>query len=307
MRFHADAIPLDEPLPGGSRGAKVVVEPMVAGSVEFPHQFFEREPGLLSGPKSLGFGIPRKEWWRVPCPAFLVRHPTAGEILVDTGLHPSIAAGNEKNMGRFYTRRWRPQIERGEDVPAQLRAKGLDARDIQIVVMTHLHVDHASCISEFGESTFVVSASEWDAATTDPRPMLRGYHPPQYDFAFDYRLLDFETEEEEAPINSYGPFARTVDLLGDGSILLAYTPGHTVGHMSVILRLERRDFVIAGDAIYTWRQLEGGPEPSRMVDEHSWRRSLQELQLFHREYPYAVIVPGHDPDFYAKLEDRYEE
>jgi hypothetical protein len=31
------------------------------------------------------------------------------------------------------------------------------------------------------------------------------------------------------------------------------------------------------------------------------------MQLFHREYPYAVITPGHDVDFYEKLEDRYAE
>lgn len=307
MRFHADAIPLDAPLPGGTPGCHVVIEPMVAGSVEFPRRFFEHEPGLFSGLRALGFGVPRSDWVRVPCPAFLVRHPSAGEILIDTGLHPSVGTGNDRNMGRMYTRRYRPQIEHGEDVPARLRDKGLDARQIQIVVMTHLHTDQASCIEEFGEATFVISTAEWDAATTDRRPALRGYHPPQFDYAFDYRLLDFETEEEEAEINSYGPFARTFDLLGDGSIRLAYTPGHTAGHMSVVLRLPRRDFVVASDAIYTWAQLNGGPEPARMVDEHAWRRSLQELQLFHREYPYAVICPGHDPGFFEQLEDRYEE
>jgi len=307
MRIHADAITLDAPLPGGSQGSNVIVEPMVAGSIEYPRRFFEQEGGMFAGLRAIGIGVSRKDWVRVPIPAFLIRHPTAGELLVDTGLHPSVAAGNEKNMGRLVSRRWRPELEPGQDVPAQLRAKQLDARQIQVVIMTHLHADHASGISEFGEATFVISAAEWDAATTDPRPVLRGYHPEQFDFAFDYRLLDFENEAEGAPINSYGGFGRTFDLFGDGSIRLAYTPGHSAGHMSVIARLPRRDFVIGGDAVYTWRQFEGGPEPARMVDEHSWQRSLRELQLFHREYPYAVITPGHDVGFYEQLEDRYEE
>jgi glyoxylase-like metal-dependent hydrolase (beta-lactamase superfamily II) len=150
----------------------------------------------------------------------------------------------------------------------------------------------------------VVSAAEWKAATDDPGPgMLRGYHLPHYDFVFDYRTIDYGSVD----VDSYASFGRTFDLFGDGSVRLAYTPGHTAGHQSVILRLRRRDFVVAGDAIYTFRQLEGGPEPGRMVDEHNWRRSLQELQLYHRDYPHALIVPGHDPAYWPKLDTRYEE
>ena len=36
--------------------------------------------------------------------------------------------------------------------------------------MTHLHADHASAISEFPNSTFVVSEVEWDEATEGGRP-----------------------------------------------------------------------------------------------------------------------------------------
>ena len=42
------------------------------------------------------------------------------------------------------------------------------------------------------------------------------------------------------------------------------------------------------------------------VDDHRYRRSLQELRLFRREYPNAIITPGHDASFYDQLEARYE-
>jgi glyoxylase-like metal-dependent hydrolase (beta-lactamase superfamily II) len=74
----------------------------------------------------------------------------------------------------------------------------------------------------------------------------------------------------------------------------------------VFCRLRDRDLVIAGDAIYTMRQLTEGAEPAEPADRHNWRRSRQELQLFVREFPNAVIVPGHDPDFWSRLEGRYE-
>ena len=77
--------------------------------------------------------------------------------------------------------------------------------------------------------------------------------------------------------------------------------------MSVIARLAERDFVIGGDAIYMQAQLDGdAPLPPRPFDAHNYRRSLQELKLFQREFPDAIVTPGHDPEFYARLDARYE-
>ena len=90
----------------------------------------------------------------------------------------------------------------------------LVASDIEVVVLTHLHFDHASAISEFPESTFIVSELEWEAATSARIPMLQGCHPPQYDHAVDYRSGDFGADY----VGSYGPFGRTMGLFGDGSV-----------------------------------------------------------------------------------------
>jgi N-acyl homoserine lactone hydrolase len=303
MKIHAQPRPLHEPLAGGSQGATVSVEPLIAGHVSWPRELMERPGGRFETLKLLRKLLGGGDYV-VPCPAFLIRHPSAGAILVDTGLHPSIAADPRENFGGLATRLASPQLAAGEDVPAQLRKRGLEHSEVPIVVMTHLHLDHASAISEFEQATFVVGEAEWVAATSDHRPLLRGYRPAHYDFAFDYRTVDFT----RGGISSYATFGRTFDLFGDGSIRLAYTPGHSAGHQSVIAHLAERDFVIGGDAVYTLRQLEDprAPLPPRPVDEHNFRRSLQELRLFRREFPQAIITPGHDPDFYASLEQRYE-
>jgi glyoxylase-like metal-dependent hydrolase (beta-lactamase superfamily II) len=239
----------------------------------------------------------------VPCPAFLIRHPSAGAILVDTGLHPSIATDGEENFGRLGARFGKPSLASGADVPAQLRQRGLDPGEIPIVVMTHLHIDHSSAISEFSNSTFVVSEVEWKAATAGSSPLLNGYRRAHFDYAFDYRTIDFD----RGGIDSYATFGRSFDLFGDGSLRLAYTPGHSAGHMSVVAHLKERDFVIGGDAVYTAGQLDGtAPLAPRPYDAHNYRRSLQELKLFKREFPGAIVTPGHDPSFYEKLDARYE-
>ena len=43
-----------------------------------------------------------------------------------------------------------------------------------------------------------------------------------------------------------------------------------------------------------------------MADEHKWRRSIGEIQLYRRENPDALIIPGHDPELWAQLGPRYE-
>lgn len=303
MKVSIEAKPLHEPLAGGTPGATVGVEPILAGTVRWPRPMMERPGGHFETPKLLWALLTGKPETTIPCPAFLIRHPSAGAILVDTGLHPSIATDGEENFGRMAARFAHPALETGADVPAQLRERGLDPGEIPIVVMTHMHIDHTSAISEFPNSTFVLSEVEWEAATAGARPLLNGYRRPHFDYAFDYRTVDFD----RGGIDSYASFGRCFDLFGDGSIRLAYTPGHSAGHISLICRLKERDFVIGGDAVYTEAQLEGSaPLAPRPFDEHNYRRSIQELKLFKHEYPQAIVTPGHDPSFYAKLGARYE-
>lgn len=300
MKVHAEPRRLTGPLPGGAReGATVAVEPLTVGEAQLPAGWMERPGGPL---EALRVGLtPRSRWLTVPCVAFLIRHPSVGPFMVDTGLHPSVSAKPSANFGRLASTVARVRLEPGQDVPAQLRARGIDHREIRLVVMTHLHADHASGMAEFGGATFVLSEREWTAATTAARPLSQGYITRHFDYAFDYRTVSFESG-----VTSYSSFGRTFDLFGDGSVRLVYLPGHTPGHVGLICRLRDRDLVIAGDAIYTRRQLEDAPPPLRPAEPHTFRRSLQELRLFHRQFPQAVIIPGHDPDFWPTLDERYE-
>lgn len=302
MKVQVEAKPLHETLAGGTPGATVTVEPIVTGHANLPLVAMESPGGRLVTLKYLRAMLTGKPPFAIPIVAFVIRHPGAGAILVDTGLHPSIATDGKENFGALAARFGKPGLEPGEDVPAQLRKRGLDPGEIPFVVMTHMHLDHTSAISEFSSSTFIVSEVEWKAAVGDSE-VLNGYRRAHFDYAFDYRTIDFD----RAGIDSYASFGRTFDLFGDGSIHLAYTPGHSAGHMSVICRLKQDDFVIGGDAMYTAAQLTGdAPMPPRPFDAHNFRRSLQELRLFHRQFPDAVITPGHDPDFYARLDARFE-
>jgi N-acyl homoserine lactone hydrolase len=85
-----------------------------------------------------------------------------------------------------------------------------------------------------------------------------------------------------------------------------FTPGHTRGHLSVVLRLAGREILVAGDAIYTMRSLRESHMPHVMADEHLLRRSLREIQLYAKETPEALIIAGHDMEQWRTLASVYE-
>jgi N-acyl homoserine lactone hydrolase len=288
------------PLPGGREGARVGLHPLLTGTIKGPEAWFLREEGRLAWRHAFGFGVPKRDWVTVPVPAFLIEHPGVGPILIDTGFHPSVAAAPRANLGWLSQFTFRGiEMKPDQAVPAQLRARGIEPEQVKVVAMTHMHIDHASAVSEFPESTFVVSAAEWAAASEHGQ--LHGYVKRQFDHGFDWRLLDFEGADTE----SFSGFARSFDLFGDGSVRAVYTPGHTLGHMSVVLRTERGEVLVAGDAIYMRRSLDDNHLPYRSADEHLFRRSLREIRQYATETPEALIVPGHDWEAWQALEAVY--
>src|SRR4051794_27989486 len=189
MKVQVEAKPLHEPLAGGTQGATVAVEPIVAGHVTWSRKMMVSPGGSLLTLKLARALLSAEQAVKVPCPAFLVRHPSAGAILVDTGLHPSIASDPRENFGALATRFGKPSLEQGEDVPAQLRKRGLSPAEVPILIMTHLHIDHTSAISEFPDSSIVVSEPEWREACEGSQPLSSGYRRQHFDYAFDYRTI----------------------------------------------------------------------------------------------------------------------
>lgn len=302
MATLADARPTTAPIARGSAGATVRLHPIVTGTVAVPPNFFHRSgTSPLARLRDLGIGVPRRRWDRIPVVAYLLEHPTVGPLVIDTGLHPSIAVDPKQNLGRIGSLVLRDiEFEPSESLPAQIRARGVDPGQVRFVLMTHLHFDHASAISEFEGAIVVATAAEWAAATATAGT-FNGYVHRQLDHAIDYRLLDFDS----AGTDSFATFGRAIDLFGDGSVHALSTPGHTAGHMSFVCRLSDREALACGDAIYEIASLEQLRLPAIMEDEHTYRRSVREIQLYARGTPGAVVIPGHDLEYMQTLDSVY--
>jgi glyoxylase-like metal-dependent hydrolase (beta-lactamase superfamily II) len=266
-----------------------------------PPGYLHRDEGRLRTLRAIGFRVPREQLVELPVLAFLVEHPRAGKLLVDTGFHPSVAVDPDQAFGRIGRLVIKSvEMDTKQSLPAQLRDRGITAGEIGLVLMTHLHADHAGAVSEFPRSTFLVTGDEWRAAGAGGA--RQGYSRRHFDHAFDWRTIDFG----ERGADSFATFGRSLDVLGDGSVRLVSTPGHSAGHMSVVLRLRKREVLLAGDAVDTLLTLRESRLPYMMSDEHRFRRSLREIQLYARENPDALVLCGHDMEQWRGLREAYE-
>lgn len=255
---------------------------------------FYRRPG---GPKPLaiakgfGFHVPRSKWTWLPIPAFCVEHPTAGPILVDTGLHAQVATDVGAALGRLGKLAFTIDMKPEWAVPQQLRDRGIDPGDVELIVMTHLHYDHASGLSQFPGAKVVVDEREREAARSGN--ILEGYIE---------RLHTTPGQRWE----TFGHDQPDVDLLGDGTLRLISTPGHTAGHRSVILRLAGGgELLLTGDAAYARHTVEESLLPLLTQDDDAYRRSLAWIQAWVADHPGAPWIPGHDTAAFDALDAVY--
>ena len=297
MAVSAQPKPLALPLPGGSLGATVRVHPMRCGEILIPPRALDPPTGPAVGLR-VGLTTRRSRWTWIPVPAFLVEHPTAGRLLIDTGFHASVQVDARTSLGRRQAWMLPARQAPGESAPEQLRARGVEPDEIAVVVMTHLHNDHVSGAAQFPRATFVVDAEEWQAASNGG--FAEGYRHEHFDLPCDWRTIDYDGAAPHAG------FDRTLDLFGDGSVRLLSTRGHTRGHQSVLLALKGRELLLTADAAYT----------RRAIDEHlvpifvfggadRYRESLSRIRDFARRTPGAVVVPGHDARLWPQLEPAY--
>jgi glyoxylase-like metal-dependent hydrolase (beta-lactamase superfamily II) len=174
----------------------------------------------------------------LPVQAFAVTHP-AGVCLFDAG--QSFARAPHPGLHPFL-RLARFELSATDEVGAQV-----DPATVRWLVLSHLHTDHVGSVPSFPEAEVIVSRTEWERAR-GWRGRARGYVPHHWPAHVVPRLV------EPGP-PALGPFAGAYDVAGDGSLLVVPTPGHTPGHMSLLIDTGRRRVLLAGDAARSAHEL----------------------------------------------------
>lgn len=216
---------------------------------------------------------PREETIEVSVSCFLMRHPQ-GNVLFDTGCHPSVPDDPEARWGRW-AKVTAPLMKPGENVITGLAAIGIAPDDVDVVVCSHLHYDHCGCNTFFKRATVMAHVREVTAAHAADADTM-GYIAAEWD---DGAPLDLLTRDR--------------DVFGDGRIVLIQLPGHTPGSIGALVALERSGtFLLAADTVSVRVTLDRGLIPRNTRNADELVKSLAEVKRI--EAGGATIICGHD-------------
>jgi glyoxylase-like metal-dependent hydrolase (beta-lactamase superfamily II) len=235
--------------------------------------------------------------WTDPLPiyAWVIEHPE-GLIVVDTG-----ETARTSNPGYFPW--WHPYFRLGmrasvkpeQEIGPQLRSMGIQPKEVRWLIMTHLHTDHAGGLYHFPESEILVSRREYQVAS-GTMGRLRGYLPNRWPSWFEPRLVDMRPER-------IGAFAQSYPLTKAGDVCLVPTPGHTAGHLSVIVQDGDLSYFVAGDASYTEQTMLDGVVDGVSLDVGVAQQTMDRLLSQVQRVP-TVYLPSHDPDAARRLSEQ---
>lgn len=216
---------------------------------------------------------------KVPVSSYYIEHPNA-RIVVDAGWHEDIRTNPKDHLGENIYQFIEYKLPSGSSVREQLAAKNVAPEEIDAVVVSHLDVDHISGLQLLkGAKRFLVS-----------EPELTNHGEPNEKW---HKGISFEAYTFD-PI-PFGPHKLGKDLFGDGLVYLVYTPGHTHGHVSILVRVKEGWILLASDVGYaekSWKEL---ILPGNTVDEKQALRSLEWVQQFSKRTDCVAAIANHDP------------
>lgn len=234
--------------------------------------------------------------WTAPRPinVYIVEHEQ-GLVLFDTGQDRRSVTDPDYFpdgfAGHIYRRLAKFDIPADATLTARLAAIGYDIRDVHLAVLSHLHQDHIGGLRELGDAEIVVSAAEW-AGVDKPGAVFAGL------LKRHITLPGLRwSQVAPAPVDdpSILPFTSAHDLLGDGSLLLVPTPGHTPGSLSMLLHQPGLPpMLFVGDLSYDVDLLAAGRVPG-VGKPAGLRESSAAVNEFRRRNPDVLVLAAHDP------------
>lgn len=265
---------------------KIKVTVLQCGRVRLDRSALFKEEGAFYPWCMAGWFRKKECELNVPAFAFLIEHPNGKRVVYDTSWGSAVRkhAVREMALARLVDV---PVLPEGACVNERIAQLGYRNEDIDYVVLSHMHVDHAGGVLDMqGAKKFLVSREEYLAAekgglTNYRKRMWKGV---KFDF-IDYKACGL------------GPYGLAQDLFGDGSVMLVSTPGHTVGHTSVLIRNNGKQLLLAGDCGYARKSWRDGILPGLLRDEEKMLKSLAWVKHFYdTESGVIDVISDHETE-----------
>ncbi|WP_345470826.1 N-acyl homoserine lactonase family protein [Glutamicibacter ectropisis] len=229
----------------------------------------------------------------MPINTYRIQHPD-GPILFDTGESPHAS----KKSGLPW---WHPffqlnvdiNVSPDESIGARLAQQGLEPKDLQAVVVSHLHHDHGDGLADLADARILVAAEHWAAFRKKFSATILGAAPQYWPEGFQPELLQLEN-------SALGPWEKTYPITSDGRVIGIPTPGHVPGHMSVVVFADEATYLLGGDVTYDQELLDQEQTDGVNGDPHLAVEQLRKIKTFAATRP-VVLLSAHDPNAASRL------
>jgi N-acyl homoserine lactone hydrolase len=179
-----------------------------------------------------------------------------------------------------------PNVAPKVSIVDQLGKLDVKPEQITFVGISHYHADHTGQVASFPKATLLIGKGDWDAITA-PKPAAG------VNFAPFEGWIKGDNKVEPQPVDK--------DVFGDGSVIMLYTPGHTPGHHSLLVKLPQTgNVLISGDAVHFRENFDNDGVPAFNFDRAQTLASIDRMKKIVANFK-ATLVIQHDARDIGKL------
>ncbi|MBG7611920.1 N-acyl homoserine lactonase family protein [Polaribacter sp. BAL334] len=207
---------------------------------------------------------------------YVISHPK-GNLMWDAGLPEQLVIPEpyDEPSGVY-------RIQRPDSLVNQLKSIGFKIEDFQYFAMSHSHFDHTGHANYMKNATWIVQENEYNSVLGDSLA---------------------QKDASVATLKKVKKITGDYDVFGDGTVVIKYMPGHTIGHQVLYVEVSglEKPILLTGDLYHFEENRKNKGVPSFNYDVKQTLESMEKFEAFAKEKNAEVIIQ-HSPKDFQKLE-----
>lgn len=207
---------------------------------------------------------------------YVISHPK-GNLMWDAGLPEQLVIPEpyDEPSGVY-------RIQRPDSLVNQLKSIGFKIEDFQYFAMSHSHFDHTGHANYMKNATWIVQENEYNSVLGDGLA---------------------QKDASVSALKKVKKITGDYDVFGDGTVVIKYMPGHTIGHQVLYVEVSglEKPILLTGDLYHFEENRKNKGVPSFNYDVKQTLESMEKFEAFAKEKNAEVIIQ-HSPKDFQKLE-----